>query len=139
MWCIAISEPFISFISYFLLILDAIQFWCTVVQEAVSDGEDISYPISEVAGQTYAYRISQDVVVLGTRGLTLERGVDVGLKEIASGLYKCVSVNKEANNSQTVIIHVDGGFDMDVAHCMKRTYTYILSLSLLQSQALMST
>jgi len=78
------------------------------VQEAVSDGEGISYPTSEVAGQLYAYRMSQNLVVLGTRGLVPNSGASVGVKEIASGMYTCVAVNNEANNSQTVVIDVDG-------------------------------
>ena len=74
----------------------------------MSDGEGISYPTSEVAGQLYAYRMSQDLVVLGTRGLVPNSGASVGVKEIANGMYTCVAVNNEANNSQTVVIDVDG-------------------------------
>ena len=105
-----VSEPFqtLSFHAFY----SALNLWYVVVQEVVSDGESTSYPISEVAGQLYAHRIAPNVVVLGTRGLTLESGVDVGLKEIASGLYKCVAVNREANDSQTLLIHVDGRLDI---------------------------
>ena len=108
---------FFAFLSHSIIFVNATKFWCVVVQEAVSDGEGISYPTSEVAGQLYAYRMSQDLVVLGTRGLVPNSGASVGVKEIASGMYTCVAVNNEANNSQTVVIDVDGEFGMDVVYC----------------------
>ena len=94
---------------------------CDVVQEVVSGGEGSSYPTSEEAGQLYAYRISQGLV-LGTRGLIPNSGVNVGVKEIASGMYKCVAQNNEANNSQTVTIDVNGEFGMDYVYCMQCKY-----------------
>ena len=91
---------------------------CVVVQEVVSGGEGSSYPTSEVAGQLYAYRMSQDLVVLGTRGLIPNSGVNVGVTEIASGMYTCVAVNNEANNSQRVMIDAAGECDTSAHYAL---------------------
>ena len=75
-----------------------------------NDGASINYPEFEIAGQLYAYRMSQNVVVLGTRGLVSSSGISIGLKQVASGMYRCEAINNGKNNSTNVIITVIGKF-----------------------------
>ena len=78
--------------------------------EVTNDGTSINYPKSEIAGQLYSYRMSQNVVILGTRGLVGNSGISIGLKQVASGMYKCEAINNKENNSINITVTINGKF-----------------------------
>ena len=75
-----------------------------------NDGASIDYPKSESAGQLYSYRMSQNVVILGTRGLVGSSGISIGLKQVASGMYRCEAINNKENISTNITVTVTGRY-----------------------------
>ena len=79
-----------------------------------NDGASIKYPKSEIAGQLYSYHMSQNVVVLGTRGLINSSGNSIGLKQVANGMYRCEAINNKKTNSTNMLITVIGKFTLNI-------------------------
>ena len=63
----------------------------------------------EQAGQLYAYRVSQNSVILKTRESTNgTTRVAVGIQPVAAGMYTCVALNGPERNESTVSIDPKG-------------------------------
>ncbi len=71
--------------------------------------EDVrSVLLNESAGQLYAYRCNDTMVILGTRRSDVF-GVSIGVDYIASGAYECVAENQNSSNHHEVNITVIEG------------------------------
>ena len=71
---------------------------------------DVTFPTGGIGGQLYAYRVSRNRVILRTRTSTGLDGdcVEIGAQRVASGTYKCVAENSDAENNKIVEIDVTG-------------------------------
>ena len=61
----------------------------------------------EVAGQLYAFRVSEFEVYLETRNTAI-LGAAVGIERHATGTYTCVAMNANENSMATVSVNVIG-------------------------------
>ena len=66
-----------------------------------------TFPVvpNEQVGQLYAYRINDSAVVLGTRRASTF-GASIGIGAVASGTYRCIAENDNAESESDVIISV---------------------------------
>ena len=60
---------------------------------------------NEQVGQLYAYRINDSAVVLGTRRASTF-GASIGIGSVASGTYRCLAENDNANSQDVININV---------------------------------
>ena len=66
-----------------------------------------AFPVvpNEQVGQLYAYRINNSAVVLGTRRASTF-GASIGIGTVASGTYRCLAKNANANSQNLTTISV---------------------------------
>ena len=64
---------------------------------------------NEQVGQLYAYRINDSAVVLGTRRASTF-GASIGIGSAASGTYRCVAENDNANSEDITTISINSEF-----------------------------
>jgi hypothetical protein len=74
---------------------------------SVNDG--FSVVPNEQVGQLYAYRINDSAVVLGTRRASTF-GASIGIGSVASGTYRCLAENDNANSQHIIIISINSKF-----------------------------
>ena len=65
---------------------------------------------NEQVGQLYAYRINDSAVVLGTRRASTF-GASIGIGSVASGTYRCLAENDNANSESIITINVTSKLD----------------------------
>ena len=67
------------------------------------------FPEDEVIGQLYAYRRSDNEVILGTRrSEIMNQRIAIGIQSEAEGTYRCVAENANANVDEETVINVQG-------------------------------
>ena len=64
---------------------------------------EIPSKVNERAGQLYAYRINESAVILGTRD-NETFNAPIGIKPVADGEYKCLTIN--TNETETIILNI---------------------------------
>ena len=72
----------------------------------ISMNDGFSVVPNEQVGQLYAYRINDSAVVLGTRRASTF-GASIGIGSVASGTYRCLAENDNANSQNIITISIN--------------------------------
>ena len=86
----------------------------------------VQYPAPKAVGQLYVLKLSENVSLLLTQGLTNLTSPSVGIGSTADGEYKCMATNVAVTEFKIATIHIESG------KCSTQLYDYLITKCLKQ-------